>query len=164
VNTPVAFDLQPIRNPVHDSITVWTFVERGGRRYRAGQLRVPYRDYAAMARMLGQEPIAEDAVPVRQSAVDLAEEIVASAAEALHLPSRTQAAQSLVDDWNRDFKPGQRVRHWAMIDKEYDLDEDAGLEGVTDGQAFLLGGRAAVWITDWAMPVSLTHVQPVAKP
>lgn len=164
MNTPVAFDLQPIRNPVHDSLTVWTFVERGGRRYRAGQVRMPYRDYAAMARMLGQEPIAEDAVPVRQSAVDLAEEIVASAAEALHLPSRTQSAQSLVDDWNRDFKPGQPVRHWAEVDKDYAFDDEAAQNGVTDGPAFLLGGRAAVWIADWASPVALTHVQPVAKP
>lgn len=156
--TATAFDLVPTQGRTPESITVRVYPDRAGRRYSAGQVRMSYEDYASLARQLGLEPVPLDKVPSRPDN-ELAESIAADAAEALKGVSLRQAEAALVDDWNRNFpKPGKTVL-WRA-DEVDDLDPATVAKVTTRSQAFLLGGVAAIWITDFAMPVALSHVTP----
>lgn len=157
----VAFGLNPVVNP-HGGVTVGVYPDRAGKMYLAGRLKLTYSDYEALARMFGLDPVPEAKVPARTD-TDLATAIAADAAEALRGVSLQQAQYSLVEDWNKAYRVGQRVL-WRPMDLDleaFDPDEDVTTTSTTRSPAFLLGGIATLWIDDWAMPVSLSHVHPL---
>lgn len=152
-----AFEVTATKGRVPDGVIVSVYPDRAGLRYQGGKLRLAWPDYAAFARMCGIEPVPYDQLP--QPDDDLAATIAADAAEVLNGVSPQKVEGSLVDDWNRHFQPGTPVRYWPSISGEFD-DPDSALIGFTHGQASLVGGRAAVWISDYGSPVALSHVQP----